>query len=232
MESFTFGKTNECDSHEESFIPNVERPAVSLWCFRLVFYLFSIVFLSFSVLRDPEKLQQYSFSRERGVEKLEKDNTDAFALCVFAYSVWVCTILSEVLTLVSRGGKNPWNFISFHFDRVVSIHGDENGFRFMKGLLLMWFSGLAVCASFMLFTASEHVFEKLNQHFSWLFLIFTSFEAFAAVSDAVSLCGIDGLAVQNRAASWLSAFRIVVILPVTLMTFFVFLQHRNSNGLQ
>ena len=96
---------NGCDySHEESFLPMVLRPIG--WGFRLAFYAFSFVFIIMSMMRETSPIQQYSFSREKG---LETDNSDSFQWFVtFSYVAWILTIVSEVLTYVigRGGGKN------------------------------------------------------------------------------------------------------------------------------
>jgi hypothetical protein len=225
---------NGCEFGEESFIPMLLRPFG--WGCRLAFYAFSVVFLIMAAMRSPNPIGQYGFSRERDEEgTLRNDQTDAFEWFVYAtYIVWVSCILTEVLSyLVGRGGggKMPHNgqcsaFPLTLFNRVSVGGGGEDGLRCVQGLvLLVWFLGLGASASTMMYSTISHMFVKRNVYFSWLFVVFICFATFSALADAISLGGIDGLAVQNRPASWLAALRVVVVVPATVIfsLFFIWL---------
>ena len=216
---------NGCEYGDENFVLLFLRPVG--WGCRLAFYLFSVVFLVIAMMRDTNPVGQYTFSRERDAEGvLKNDQTDAFEWFVYAtYIVWVATIATEVLTyIVGRGGggKNPHNgqcsaFPLTFFNR-VSINGGENDLRCAHGMiLLVWFLALGASASTMLYTVLSHMFVKRNSYFMWLFVVFVGFESFAALSDAISIGGIDGLAVQNKPASYLVSFRVVIMLPITVI---------------
>ena len=67
------------------------------------------------------------------------------------------------------------------------------------------------------------MFVTRNVWFAWLFVALLTAEILGGLSDALSLGGIDGLAVENRPASWLAAFRVVIILPILLIFSLFFL---------
>ena len=215
---------NGCEyHHDENFVLMILRPIG--WGCRLAFYLFSVVFLVIAMMRDQNPVNQYTFSRERDAEGvLKNDQTDVFEWFVhFVYIIWVATILTEMLTyLVGRGGggKNPHKgqcsaFPLTLFNR-VSINGGENDLRCIQGIILMvWFLALGASASTMLYATISHMFVKRNIYFMFLFVVFICFEAFAALADAISIGGIDGLAVQNKPVSWIVSFRVIVMIPVT-----------------
>jgi hypothetical protein len=222
---------NGCEYGEESFIPMLLRPFG--WGCRAAFYIFSVVFIVLSGMREKNPIGQYSFSRERDDEgTLKNDETDAFEWFVYVtYVVWVTSILTEVLTyLVGRGGggKNPHDgqcsAVPFLLCNRVSINGGEADMRCAQGMfLIVWFLGFGAAASTMMYTTLSHMFVRRNVYFSWLFVVFVCFAAFSALSDAISLGGIDGLAVQNRPASFLAAIRVVVVVPVTIIFSLFFL---------
>jgi hypothetical protein len=216
---------NGCEYGDENFVLMFLRPVG--WGCRLAFYLFSVVFLVIAMMRDTNPISQYTFSRERDAEGvLKNDQTDVFEWFVYVtYIVWVATILTEILTyLVGRGGggKRPHDgqcsaFPLTLFNR-VSLPGGADDIRCAHGMiLLLWFLALGASASTMLYATISHMFVKRNSYFMWLFVVFICFEAFAALSDAISIGGIDGLAVQSKPASWLVSFRVVIMMPVTVI---------------
>lgn len=221
---------NGCEYSKETCVPMIVRPVG--WGCRLAFFMFSVVFLLMAMARDINPLNQYGFSRERDAEgTLVNDDTDAFEWYVVStYVVWVVSILTEVLSyLVGRGGggKAPHQGQCSAFPMIlcnrVSLSGDA---RCLNGMiLLVWFLGFGVAASTMLYTTMCHMFVKRNLYFSWLFVVFIVSTVLSTLADAISLGGIDGLAVQNRPASYLAALRVVVIVPLLLFfsVFFLFM---------
>jgi hypothetical protein len=224
---------NGCEYGNETCIPMLLRPIG--WGLRLAFYLFSAIFLFLAASRDTNPINQYSFSRERTLENvLENDDTDAFEWFVgLTYVIWVVSIFSEVCTyLVGRGGggKAPHQGQCSAFPLTllnrVSLPGDEDGNRCFQGfILLVWFLGFGVMAATMMYAIISHMFVKRNTYFAWLFVAIVAANMLGALSDALSIGGIDGLAVQNRPASWLVSLRVIVIVPVTTVfsLFFLFL---------
>ena len=223
---------NGCEYTRETCVPMLVRPIG--WGLRLAFFMFSAVFVIMSSIHDINPIGQYGFSRERDNEgTLVNDNTDAFEWFVYVtYLVWVISILTEVISyLVGRGGgklphQGQCSALPFLLTNRVSINGDENSNRCGKGLiLLVWFLGFGVLASIMIHTTISHVFVKRNVFFAWLFVVFTASTVLSTLSDAISIGGIDGLAVQNRPASYLAALRVVVIVPLLLIfsLFFLFM---------
>jgi len=216
---------NGFEHGDENFILMFIRPLG--WGFRFAFYMFSLVFIVISMMRSPNPINQYTFSRERDFEgTLKNDDTDAFEWFVYTvYVTWVVTILTEVLSyLVGRGGggKKPHGgqcsaFPLTLFNR-VSVPGGADDLRCLHGfVLLVFFFGIGASASTMIYTTISHMFVKRNIFFMWLFVAFICFQAFGALSDAISIGGIDGLAVQNKPAAYLSAFRMIVIMPITVI---------------
>ena len=223
---------NGCTYGDENCIPMLLRPLG--WGLRLAFFAFSAVFVLMCMTRETSPIGQYGFSRERTDEGvLENDDTDAFEWFVYVvYGIWVISILTEVGSyLVGRGGggKRPHygqcSAFPLTLANRVAINGDgEDGLRCVQGLfLLVWFLGFGVLASVMLFVTMSNMFVTRNVYFAWLFVAFIAANVLGALSDGLSIGGIDGLAVQNRPASWLASLRVVVVVPVTLVFSLFFL---------
>jgi len=217
---------------EENFIIMALRP-IGYGC-RMAFFMSSVIFCFLTLTCTTNPIKQYNFSRERNPEGvLENDGSDPFEWFVYlTYLSWVISIFSSVLTyLIGRiGSKNPYRGqfcagFPFMFCNRTSID-DENGSNFCWMIaLVVWFVGLAACASIFVFTAISHTFVKRNIYFSWVLVVLLSLMAFGTLADALSLGGPTGIYVQNRAASWLASLRIVVISPiqVILTVFFLIL---------
>ena len=225
---------NFCLYGKESILVSLVRSIG--WGARIAFYLFSLIFVCVSLTTDPNPISQYGFSRERNDEGvLKNDDTDPFEWFVtFTYAVWLASILTEVLSyVVGRGGggkkphENQCSAMPLLFFNRVSINGDgDDGMRCVQGFfILVWFLSLGASASAMLYCIVSHTFVKRNFLFGLLLVVLTCFSALGALADAVSLGGVDGLAVQNGLASWLSAARVVVFVPLTVIfsVFFLWL---------
>ena len=224
---------NGCVYGEETCVPMFFRPIG--WGARFSFFLFSAIFCVMAYMRDTNVIGQYGFSRERNAEGvLINSDEDAFEWFVYVvYGTWVISIVTEVLTyIVGRGGggkkAHEYQCSAFPltlFNR-VSIGGskdDDGGQCFQGVILLVWFLGFGTMASVMLFATMAQMFVTRNVYFAWLFVVFIVSNALGALADALSLGGIDGIAVQNRWASHLAAVRIVVIVPVCVLFSLFFL---------
>ena len=228
-----FYMLNGCEYHEETFLPMLLRPIG--WGLRMALFLFSIVFVILANVKEHQVIGQYGFSRERDAEGvLVNSNEDAFEWFVYLiYGLWVVSLTSETFSyLLGRGGggrkAHAGQCSAFPltlFNR-VSIGGsedDDGGQCFQATLLLVWWIGLTVTTSILLHTVISAMFVTRNVWFAWLFVALLTAEILGGLSDALSLGGIDGLAVENRPASWLAAFRVVIILPILLIFSLFFL---------
>jgi hypothetical protein len=212
---------NCCDYQSESVITMVLRPLG--WGSRLAFYAFSAVFMLMSMNHESNPLLQYTFSRERdGEGTLRNDDSDIFEPFVYAiFAIWVFSIATEMLSyLVGRGAGRPHAkqcsaFPIVLFNR-VAIPAESSRCCFYV-LLALWYVGATLFATAMLHTIISHLFVTRNFYFAVLFAVLTAFQLLAALADAVSIGGIDGLAVSNRPGSWLASMRVVVLLPIQVI---------------
>jgi len=219
---------NGCSYGDESVLVALVR--VLGWGSRVAFFLSSLVFLALAVFAETNPIGKYTFSRERDAEGvLRNDDTDAFEWYVYlVYGVWCVSVFTEVLSYIvgrAGGGKElrthdgQCSALPFLFCNRVSVRDDDGeGGACLVGLVLMvWFLGLGAAALAAVHTFLSHTFVTRNVYFAWLFLLFLLFTVLSTLADAVSLGGIDGLAVQNRVASQLAAFRVVVVVPVLVI---------------
>lgn len=210
-----------CDYNEGCMVFSVR---VVGWGCRIAFYASSVLFCILSAARgERNAIGQYGFSRERndgGV--LANDQSDIFEWFVYAtFIVWCVSIATEMFSyLVGRGSKRPHDeqisvFPFVMFNR-VSL-GDDDQRCCIALAMLVWFLGLAAAAIVAVHTIVAHAFVTRNMYIIWLLVLFAGFELLAALADAVSIGTIDGLAVQNRNASWMASVRVVAILPIQII---------------
>jgi hypothetical protein len=215
---------NCCDYQYESIVTMTLRPLG--WGCRIGLFLTSVIFCVMAAMRDVNIIQEYTLSRERDTEgTLRNDESDMFESYVHAvFAVWCVSIVLEMFTyLVGRGSSQKPHegqcsaFPAFLLNR-VSIGGEENEGRcFLAMLMMVWFLGFAASAIVMVYSVMAHCFVTRNPWMLGFFGLMMGFEFFAALADAVSIGGIDGLAVMNRPASWLASLRIVIVLPVQII---------------
>ena len=209
---------NCCDYDAESLLTIIIRPLG--WGARLAFYIFSVVFAIMAMYHTNNPMLQYTFSRERDAEgTLRDDPTDIFEWAVYGiFVVWVVSIATEMLSyLVGRGVGRPYSgqcstFPLLLFNRVAMP--SESGRCCFYVLLAFWYIGAALFATAMMHTIVSHMFVTRNLFFAILFAVLTAFQLLAALADAVSIGGIDGLTVSNRPGSWLASFRVIVMAPI------------------
>tara|TARA_B110000444_G_scaffold202870_1_gene195256 strand:+ start:740 stop:1384 length:645 start_codon:yes stop_codon:yes gene_type:complete len=196
------------------------------WGCRIGFFLTSVIFCIISATRDVNPIHEYTLSRERDSHgALRNSNTDLFEGYVyFVFAVWSISIFLEAMSfLVGRGSLKPhsgqcYSFPAFLLNR-VSIGGDDDDGRCFVALLLMvWFLGLAFAATLCVFTVIGHGYVTRNPFMIAFFGLLIAFEVLSALADACTLGGIDGYAVSNRPASWLISLRVIVVVPVQVIT--------------
>lgn len=215
---------NACDYDYESVVTMVMRPVG--WGCRMAFYASSAVFLVMAYLHQRNPLFEYSsFSRERDNEgTLQSDPTDVFEWFVgFVYSVWCVAIATEVLTyMVGRGGAaRPYAGQCAAFPLVLfnrTAVASDSARCCIFAALLVFYIAFAFAAAVVLRTVIAHMFITRNVYFAIIFGTFTAFQLFGSLADALSLGGIDGLAVMNRPASWLASVRMIILQPVLVIT--------------
>jgi hypothetical protein len=215
---------NGCDYENESLLTMALR--VLGWGGRLAFYVFSLVFVLMAMAHERNPLGEYMrFSRERDTEgTLRDDPTDIFeAFVYFVFGVWVVAIASEMLSyLVGRAGASrPYGgqcsvFPLLLFNR-VALDAEDGRCCWVLALMLFYLAAGAL-ATVMLHTMVGHVFVTRNLWMAILLGMMTAFQLLGALADAVSLGGIDGLSVGNKPASWVASVRIIVVMPVLVIT--------------
>ena len=215
---------NACDYEYESVLTMVMRPVG--WGCRFAFYASSVLFLIMAYVHERNPLFEYSsFSRERDDEgTLQNDPTDIFEWFVtFVYGVWCVAIVTEVLSyMVGRGGGarpyagqcSAFPFVLFNRTAISGNYGR----CCMFAALLVFYTLFACAAAAAMRTVIAHMFITRNVYFAITLGAFTAFQLLAALADAVSLGGVDGLAVMNRPASWLASLRMIVLQPILVIT--------------
>lgn len=215
---------NGCDYDYESVVTMIVRPLG--WGCRAAFYLSSALFLLMAYVHARNPLFEYSsFSRERNDEgTLQQDPTDIFEWFVaFVFGAWCVAIVTEVLSyMVGRGGAarpyagqcSAFPFVLFNRTAVAS----NSGRCCIFATLFVFYGLFAFAAVVAVRTAIAHTFITRNLFFAIVLAAFTAFQLLGALADSVSLGGIDGLAVMNRPASWLAALRMIVVMPVLVIT--------------
>lgn len=214
---------NCCDHDFESVLTTVLRPIG--WGCRMAFFVFGVIFCALASQHEGAPLFRYQFSRERNEEGTLVDSShDQFEWYVYAvYAVWVTSIATEALSyLVGRGGGRPHDgqcssFPFFLMNR-VSLGGADEARCVLAVVLMAFFLGLASSAAVMLYSVMAHCFVTRNVYFIGLFGVLVAFQLLGALADAVSIGGIDGLAVMNKPASRLASARILFVIP-TLVIF-------------
>jgi hypothetical protein len=214
-------------AEEENFVVMFLRPIG--WGLRGAMYLFSVIFLFMSLEQEKNPVFMYGFSRERDEEGvLQDDSSDMFEWFVYlVYSIWITSILTEVLSyLVGRyeqtGKSKEFTHFPFIFCNRASLR--DSGWLWLLSVTV-WFLGLGAAASIVMHTVVAHGYVKRNNVVLWMMVALTACSAAGTLADALSLGGPTGIRAQSHAASWLSALRVVVILPLQIIFsgFFVWL---------
>jgi len=201
---------------------------------RLAFYLTSILFVLYcTMMSSVDVLFSYSFSRDKVNDELRKDSVSedpAVMFLWFVFALWVVSIVTCMSTYVlGRFGRQGYDTQCMSAPFCLCIRSPlpskfGTGNRCLAAMvLLVWFAVLGAVASTTVYSIMAHIFVKRNVWFSWLLGLFTVFVFGGALADALSIGGIDGIRVTSPMASYIAAFRIVVIVPLQIVSTAAFL---------
>jgi hypothetical protein len=215
-------------SSEENFVIMILRPLG--WGLRGALYLFSVLFCFLSLTKEVNPIFYYGFSRERDAEgMLHDDSSDIFEWYVYlVYALWLLSIATEMFSyLLGRySGAKPkgddlCTAIPYVFFNRAPIYSNCA----LVLALTVWFTGLAASAAIVIHTVVSHSYVKRNHATLWLFAALLGCTVGGALADALSLGGPTGIRANSRVASFLAAFRVVVVVPLLVIfgVFFVWL---------
>ena len=193
------------------------------WGARLAFFLTSVVFCFYSMTTTVNPIMHFSsFSRTRDTyNELTTNDDPLLAFTETVFYIWIISIGTLVLTyIIDRFGRTPnqgqcASFPLVLFNRSPIASGE--GRCCAAAAVIGYFVGIGVAASLVLHTCIAHSYVARNREFMILLGILLACDVLGAIADAVSIGSVDGLRVTSSTVSWLTSFRVLIVVPLEII---------------
>ena len=205
------------------------------WGARIGMYAFAVIFCIMCLFQEQNPMWFYTpFSRERNrYGHLTGEINDMFSawgwivVCIWGLNLLLC-VLTYAFGRMRKSAlvDGCFSTIPFVVCTRASLHGIACA-PLLYLLVVLVHIGCAGALGLTIFTLVLNAYVVRNQMASLLLGLIVLCDVLATVADALSLGGPYGIRVRSKWASWFTAIRVVVMVPLTalLTTCFVILVH-------